>query len=171
MQLLVPRIFDISLPALALVSGVTVVLLALTEMDGGYLFRRALSDAAPIRGTLVEISWNFKSGFQPEGKGQCTWSQTGGIFKNTQLGMPDAEISHDHLSFPCPYHATLAPVAMVKCSSPAQMPLTPEMDQRIQVSWNLDYILQFCTALFRFCQHSSTFWPSALDSGTSLSTS
>lgn len=72
MLLLGPRISDISLLAVALISGVTVALLALTEMDGGYLFQRALSDAAPIRGTLVEISCNFKLRFQPGGKGQGT---------------------------------------------------------------------------------------------------
>lgn len=47
------------LPAVALVSGGTVALLpllALTEMDGGYLFQRAHTDAAPMQGALVEIS-------------------------------------------------------------------------------------------------------------------
>lgn len=59
------------LPAVALVSGVTVALLALTEMDGGYLFQRAHTDAAPMQGALVEISRNFL-GFQSDCKGQCT---------------------------------------------------------------------------------------------------
>ncbi len=152
MQLLGLWIFDISLPAVALVSGVTVVLLALTEMDGGYLFQRALSDAAPIRGTLIEISWNFESGFQPESKGQCTCSQTGGIFKTHNLAC-------QMLRFPMTICLSLAlimlhlaPLAMVKCKSPAQMSLTPEMDQRVQVSWSFAqpflpaffYILALC---------------------------
>lgn len=36
----------------------------------------------------------------------------------------------------------LAPLAMVKCKSSAQMSLTPVRYQSTQVSWSLDYILQ-----------------------------
>lgn len=143
-------ISDISLPAVALVSGVTVALLALTEMDGGGLFQRALSDAAPLRETLVETSCYFKSGFQPEGKGQCTWSQTGGIFKTPSLA---GQIQRFRMTI-CLYFALimlhLAPLAMVTCKSWVQMPLSPVMDQRIQVSWAFAQQFFFVASIFLY---------------------
>ena len=41
----------------------TVDMSALTMMDGCFLFQRALSDIAPIKGKLAEVSCNFKLGF------------------------------------------------------------------------------------------------------------
>lgn len=49
-----------------LIFGVTVALLALTEMDGRCFFQRFFSDAAPIRRLQVEMLFYFKSGFQHE---------------------------------------------------------------------------------------------------------